>query len=79
MIELHPADWIIICLYFIIVIWAGIARSKKDNGSDENYILSGRKLSLPGFIASLVTTWYGGILGIGENTYLYGIQTWSIF
>ena len=38
----------------------------------------GRRLSLPGFVASLVATWYGGILGLGENTYLYGIQTWFI-
>ena len=32
-----------------------------------------------GFIATLVATWYGGILGVGENTYHYGIQTWFIF
>lgn len=79
MIDLHPADWTIICLYFIIVFGVGIAKPLKHKGLDENYILSGRQLSLPGFIASLVTTWYGGILGIGENTYLYDIQTWSIF
>ena len=36
-------------------------------------------MNLVGFIATLVTTWYGAILGIGENTYLYGIQTWFIF
>ena len=27
----------------------------------------------------MVTTWYGGILGVGENTLLYGVQTWFIF
>ena len=43
------------------------------------HLLAGRKLSLPGFVVTLVATWYGGILGIGENTYSYGIQTWFIF
>ena len=40
---------------------------------------SRRKLKLAGFIVTLVSTWYGGIIGIGENTYLYGFQTWTIF
>jgi len=57
----------------------GFFRIKKDKSSQNDYILYGRKLSLPGFIATLVSTWYGAILGIGENTYMYGIQTWFIF
>tara|TARA_B100000686_G_scaffold146589_1_gene154063 strand:+ start:2319 stop:3707 length:1389 start_codon:yes stop_codon:yes gene_type:complete len=79
MIELYFIDWLIIGIYFVIIIWVGIYRSKVKSPSEETFILSGRKLSLPGFVATLVTTWYGGILGVGENTYLYGIQTWFIF
>ena len=72
-------DYIIIFSYFIILLIIGLFRNQKSKISQTDYILQGRKLSLPGFIASLVSTWYGAILGIGENTYLYGIQTWFIF
>ena len=76
---MHLIDSSIIVAYFIILIWIGVFQKKIKTQSSENFILSGRKLSLVGFIATLVTTWYGAILGIGENTYLYGVQTWFIF
>ncbi len=76
---MHLVDLSIVLLYFVSVIGIGFYRSKNISGNSNNYILAGRKLSLPGFVATLVTTWYGGILGIGENTYNFGIQTWFIF
>ncbi len=76
---LHTFDWLIIFLYLLFLIWIGIKNSTSASFSQSKFILSNRKLSLIGFIATLVTTWYGAILGIGENTYLYGIQTWFIF
>ena len=79
MIKIHLFDWIIIYSYIIILIYYGVISRFKKKLSEKDFILSGRKLSLTGFIATLVTTWYGAILGIGENTYLYGIQTWFIF
>ncbi len=39
-------------------------------------LLSGRKLSLFLFVAVNVSTWYGGILGVGEFTYRYGLVSW---
>ena len=77
--SIHFLDWAIISLYFLSLIYIGIIRQKNERQSESGFILSGRKLSLTGFIATLVTTWYGAILGIGENTFLYGIQTWFIF
>jgi len=76
---MHFIDSSIIVFYFIILIWIGLVQPKSNSQSYQNFILAGRKLSLLSFIATLVTTWYGAILGIGENTYLYGIQTWFIF
>ncbi len=76
---MHTVDFSVVLLYFISVIGIGFYRSKNSSENSNNYILAGRKLSLPGFVATLVTTWYGGILGIGENTYNFGIQTWFIF
>ena len=77
--QLHPLDWLVIGTYVLIIIILGLSRSKQNRSSPEQFILAGRKLSLPAFVATLVATWYGGILGIGENIYLYGIQTWFIF
>ena len=75
---MHFLDSIIIGAYVFILIYIGFNRTNKSRSSSEEYLLMGRRLSLPGFVASLVATWYGGILGLGENTYLYGIQTWFI-
>jgi len=76
---LHFIDWGIIASYLLFLIWIGIIKQKNQTKSQNNFILSGRNISLIGFIATLVTTWYGAILGIGENTLLYGFQTWFIF
>ncbi|MBK7264937.1 MAG: hypothetical protein IPI12_01045 [Ignavibacteriales bacterium] len=47
----------------------------KDSSADE-YIVSSRNMGLFTFVAVNVTTWYGGILGIGEYSYRYGISSW---
>ena len=54
------------------------AGRKKPNGAEE-FLLAGRQLTLTGFVATLVVTWYGGILGIGEYSYQYGISTFLVF
>ena len=77
--DFHFLDKLIIGTYVLSIIYVGIIRKRKMEFSEENFILSGRRLSITGFVATLVTTWYGAILGIGENTFLYGIQTWFIF
>jgi len=48
-------------------------------GGGVDYLLAGRRLTLPAFVATLVTTWYGGILGIGEYSWRFGISTWIVF
>ena len=70
MINLHFIDLTVIGVYVFSIIYLGIYRNRNEHGSEENFILSGRRLSLSGFIATLVTTWYGAILGVGENTFL---------
>ena len=79
MSQFHFLDWAILGAYAAGLIWIGIFRIKDQSASQEDFILCGRRLSLGGFVATLVTTWYGAILGVGENTFLYGIQTWFIF
>ena len=65
-------DLLIIIGYFTILVVIGFFRSNlKKNVSQNEYILHGRKLSLPGFVATLVSTWYGAILGIGEYIFIW--------
>ncbi|MFQ6604011.1 MAG: sodium:solute symporter [Fidelibacterota bacterium] len=77
--NLTPLDGLALFLYLAILLWLGFRRSHRSEKSDTDYILAGRRLSLPGFVMTLVSTWYGGILGVGENTFRYGLQTWVIF
>lgn len=51
----------------------------RGDGSAADYLLAGRTLTLPAFVATLVTTWYGGILGVGEYAWRYGLSTWLVF
>src|SRR3989304_383034 len=77
MVSFSTADLIIIILFFASVISIGFifGRSSKDDAED--YLLSGRKVGLLLFILTNVATWYGGILGVGEFVYRYGIVSWS--
>jgi SSS family solute:Na+ symporter len=43
------------------------------------YLLAGRRLTTPAFVATLVATWYGGVLGVGEFSYRFGISNWIVF
>lgn len=68
-------DLIIITAYLVLIIVLSV-RKNRSSGSEESFLLSGRSLTLPAFIATLVSTWYGGILGVGEFTWLYGVSQW---
>ncbi len=74
-----PIDIAIVAAYLVmLVIFAAVSLRRRDM-SHESVILAGRRLTLPAFVATLVSTWYGGILGIGEFTWLYGISNWFVF
>ena len=79
MTQFHILDWVILGAYFACLIYIGFFKVRQQTQSQDEFILSGRRLSLGGFVATLVTTWYGAILGVGENTFRQGIQTWFIF
>ncbi len=56
-----------------------LAAGGRSDGTAVDYLLAGRRLTLPAFVATLVTTWYGGILGVGEYAWRFGISTWLVF
>lgn len=70
-------DYAIITGYFVTAVWIGFRSGKKD-GNAEDYLVMGRRLTLPAFVATLVASFYGGILGVGEFTYKYGVSSLSL-
>jgi SSS family solute:Na+ symporter len=72
-------DYIIILAYLAGLVVLGIMRRSGREESAGNFILGGRILTLPAFVATLVSSWYGGILGVGEFSYQYGISNWLVF
>ncbi|MBT3228772.1 MAG: sodium:solute symporter family protein [Candidatus Marinimicrobia bacterium] len=75
--NLHLVDIGLILVYFIAVLLVGIYNTRTESTTD--YMLMGRKLTLPAFVMTLVSTWYGGILGVSEYSTSYGISNWVIF
>lgn len=74
MVTFTNFDILIIVAFFLTVVFIGfIPKNSKDK---EDYLLSGRNVGLFLFILTNVATWYGGILGIGEFTYNYGLLSW---
>jgi SSS family solute:Na+ symporter len=78
MIHLAAVDVIIIMIYFASVVFVGYRSAKKTGTSEEDFLLAGRTLTLPIFIMTLVSSWYGGVLGVGEFTYRYGLVNWVV-
>ena len=79
MIHLAPVDVALILIYFSLIVVVGFRAAKKGDSSTTEFLLAGRTLTLPVFVATLVSTWYGGILGIGEFSYQYGLSNWIVF
>ena len=80
MIKLTSWDFLVIAAYISLLLYLGYRTFRQTDKSKQNdFLLANRSLTLPSFVATLVTTWYGGILGIGEFAYSYGISTWVVF
>jgi len=76
MISFSNIDIIIILVFFLSLVIIGFVSSRKTKNDSEDYLLSGRKVGLFLFVLVNVSTWYGGIIGVGEFTYRYGIVSW---
>jgi SSS family solute:Na+ symporter len=65
---------VIITFFFLLVLIGFLSSTKSKDFTD--YLLAGRNLNLFLFVLVTVSTWYGGILGVGEFTYRYGLLSW---
>lgn len=77
MVTLAPADLAVIGVFCAAVIAIGIFTARSSI-RDVEFLLAGRSLTTPVFVMSLVSSWYGGILGVGEFTYRFGISNWFL-
>ena len=75
----QAADWWVFSSVLLMTALAAVYGhvrlhqiQKQTQLSPLDYLLMGRQLTLPLFIATLVATWYGGIFGINEITFNYG-------
>lgn len=75
MISFNPLDIIVLLIFFSMLLAIGFISSRKTKDSTD-YLLAGRNLNLFLFVLVTVSTWYGGILGVGEFTYRYGLLSW---
>lgn len=76
---LSAIDYVVFFLIIFItlgfVIW-GHLRKPKNLNQEQSFLdlmLMGRKLTLPMFVMTLVATWYGGIFGVSQMAFNYGI------
>jgi SSS family solute:Na+ symporter len=77
MIHFSPWDIAVVLLYVAGVLGIGWYAARRQRArSAAEFLLAGRSLTVPVFVMTLVSTWYGGILGVGEFTYSVGIATW---
>jgi SSS family solute:Na+ symporter len=76
MISFSFVDVLIILSFFSILLFIGFYSGRKTKTDASDYLLSNRSIGLFLFIAINVSTWYGGILGVGEFSYRYGLVSW---
>lgn len=73
---MSPVAGLVYVLFLLFVV-VRLFRGPMSGAAD--YIVAGRRLTLPAFTATLVSTWYGGILGVGEYTWRHGVSNWLVF
>lgn len=69
-------DALIVAGFLLASVALG-ARARRAAAGLDDYVLASRALTLPMFVATLVPTFYGGVLGVGELTWGSGLVNWT--
>lgn len=77
MVSLSVLDFSVVLIVLLLFFGFGFSAKLRENSSLQ-LIAAGRSLTLPLFVATLVTTWYGGILGVGEMVGSSGVSAWLL-
>lgn len=76
--ELSLLDLAVLSLFFLSLLAASYLSHKQSHKTTSSYFLMGRKLTLPMFLGTLVSTWYGSIFGVTQIAYEEGIYNFFI-
>lgn len=76
-IEIHDflawPDWLLIIFILLSFIIAPKLFSRKNSRNDESeYLLMSRSLAMPMFVATICSSWYGGIFGVTQIAFEHG-------
>lgn len=71
-------DLAVVAAYLAASVFLGVRAARRGSSREDDYLLAGRTLTLPAFVATLVSTWYGGVLGVGEYSWTFGISNWLV-
>ncbi len=77
-LTLSPLDWGVMLVFLAAILALGFSAKLRDN-SVLQYLVAGRSLSMPAFVATLVSTWYGGVLAVGDSVKAFGIGGLLLF
>lgn len=72
-------SWAAVLAYAAFLIYVVLRLFRRPAQGPLEYLVAGRSLTLPAFVATLVATWYGGILGVGEYAWRHGLSNWLVF
>jgi SSS family solute:Na+ symporter len=62
----------VLVVFLAAILGLGFSAKLRDN-SILQYLAAGRSLSMPAFVATLVSTWYGGVLAVGDSVKGFGL------
>ncbi|MBI3297070.1 MAG: hypothetical protein HYZ75_02825 [Elusimicrobia bacterium] len=75
-LALSGVDFFLLAAYLAATVWLGLRAARSRGMAD--YVLAGRGLSLPAFVATLVPSFFGGTLGVGEYAWRNGLSNWLV-
>jgi len=70
-----PVDSAVVGGFALAILALGFSARLRETGVLQ-FLAAGRRLTLPVFVATLVSTWYGGILGVSESVSYFGLGAW---
>lgn len=70
---LEQLDWCLLGIILCCSVFGIIYTRKKQDATSAEYLIMGRRLSLPLFVATLVSSSYGGIFGVTQIAFEQGI------
>jgi SSS family solute:Na+ symporter len=75
---LGALDLGVVGVYLAATFVLGVRSSRRAREDEADFLLAGRALTVPAFVVTLVATWYGGVLGVGEYSYVHGLSNWLV-